>query len=411
MKKITNFYCNFMILYIKYILLWKDYEIQKYTKEEQMAKEKEELNLEETKVKNKNDNKISKEENVSIESLKKEDRIKVSKSTNKQKETKKLEDDVITDKKNIENKSIRKQSKTSIHKKNSNAKSNSSKTINSSKNEKINEKNKEVTPNTEKVKEETIIEKIKSFISKIVAMQEEAKNEELSKKEIRRNAKKAGTIEKIKNTEEPGYLTEYYDLPYRYNETVVKILAQTPKRIFVYWDVADEDKIRYENAFGNDFFEKTYPVLLVHNDDKNYTTEIPINDFANSWYIDIKDPKTKYSIQLGRKFREVPKNIDVLKIKEQNIILKTDYLPIAQSNLLEVPNDRVLFASLPKVIKFRNVKTYEEKEQVISEMKTIYGNIYDIKEFYEENYKEEIDDGIFDINNPTSGGLSSSSFR
>jgi len=37
---------------------------------------------------------------------------------------------------------------------------------------------------------------------------------------------------------------EYYDLPYRYNKTLVKILAQTPKRLFVYWDIADEDRAR-----------------------------------------------------------------------------------------------------------------------------------------------------------------------
>ena len=367
-----------------------------------MAKEKEELNLEETNGKN---TKISKEEVGSKELLKK----KSKKSVNV------IEKDLKMPKNNkvSKEKDIKRKNKITLNKQNSNSKMDSSKKTNSSKNKVVEKDNNVITPNEEKevVKEETIIEKIKSFIAKIVAMQEESKNEELAKKEIKKNAKKAGTIEKIKDVKESEYLTEYYDLPYRYNETVVKILAQTPKRIFVYWDVADEDKMRYENAFGKDFFEKTYPVLLVHNDDKNYTTEIPINDFANSWYIDIKDPKTKYSIQLGRKFREIPKNIDIIKIKEQNIILKTDYLPIAQSNLLEVPNDRILFTELPKVIKFRNVKTYEEKEKIVSSLKTNYGTMYDIRDFYKENYKEEINDEIFDINNPTSGGLTSSSFR
>ena len=52
-------------------------------------------------------------------------------------------------------------------------------------------------------------------------------------------------------------MIEYYDLPYRYNETVVKILAQTPKRMFVYWDISDSDREKYIKTFCEDLFEKT----------------------------------------------------------------------------------------------------------------------------------------------------------
>ena len=38
------------------------------------------------------------------------------------------------------------------------------------------------------------------------------------------------------------FLSEYYDLPYKYNKTVVKILAQTPKTLFVYWEISDKDR-------------------------------------------------------------------------------------------------------------------------------------------------------------------------
>ena len=40
-------------------------------------------------------------------------------------------------------------------------------------------------------------------------------------------------------------MLEYYDLPYRYNETVVKILYQTPTILFVYWDISDFDRENY----------------------------------------------------------------------------------------------------------------------------------------------------------------------
>ena len=279
---------------------------------------------------------------------------------------------------------------------------------------------KEKSPKVEKetkVDEATVIEKIKNFIAKIVAMQEEAKKETLDKDESNEKVEKVDKASKEKNKNQkskevksPEYLLEYYDLPYRYNETIVKILAQTPKKLFVYWDISDKDRRRYLNAFGEDFFEKTYPVLLLYNEDKNYVKEIAINDFANSWYIDIDDAKTKYTVQLGRKFKEKPQIINIAKIEEEQIVLKTDYLPFADSNKMEAPNDHVLLEKLPRFVTFRNVKTNQEIVKDMGEFKTVFGKNYNVKEFYEEHYKEEITDGIFDMANPSSN-LSSSSFK
>ncbi len=261
---------------------------------------------------------------------------------------------------------------------------------------------KEKNNNQKKIDEESVIEKIKNFMAKIVAMQEEAKNEELKDKENEDE-------ETEKNENITKYLPEYYDLPYRYNETVVKILAQTPKKLFVYWDISDKDIDKYVKTFGNDFLEKTYPVLLLYNEDMKYVKEIQINDFANSWYIDIQDPKTKYTIQLGRKFKGIP-TVDYRKVEENDIVLKTDYLPFANSNILEAPNDHVLLEYLPRFITFRNVKTNEEYVKDLRSFKDIFGKNYNVSEFYEEQYKDEISDGIFDMANPSSK-LSSSTFK
>ncbi len=271
----------------------------------------------------------------------------------------------------------------------------------------------------EQIDEASVIEKIKSFIAKIAAMQEEARREaqaekddfeEKESKETKTKAKQEKTEEK--ETKKFEYLLEYYDLPYRYNETVVKILAQTPKRMFVYWDISDNDREKYVKTFGEDFFYKTYPVLLLYNEDKKYVREIPIDDFANSWYIDIQDPKTKYTIQLGRKFRDYSGlvNIDMQKVIENSIILHTDYLPFANSNILEIPNDHVLLEELPDFIVFRNVKTNQETTKDLRKFKTAFGNNYGVKEFYEEHYKDEISEGMFDMANPSSN-LTSSSFK
>ena len=264
--------------------------------------------------------------------------------------------------------------------------------------EKIDKKDFHVVEN--KSMQNKIIDNIKSFISKIVEMQEKVRKDEEEEKELK----------KLENQEKedeenvtPKYLLEYYDLPFRYNETVVKILAQTPKRLFVYWDVSDKDKQTYLNAFGEYFFNDTYPVLLVHNEDKNYTSEIAINDFANSWYLDISDPRDKYTIQLGRKFKSYVKPQIKEDIEETNIVLNNDYLFIAMSNKLEVPNDHILFEEFKPYVKYRNVKTKVEEDRKVST--TTYPE--QLEELYEKLYDGQIVDQEYDFMNPSSLGTSS----
>ena len=153
-------------------------------------------------------------------------------------------------------------------------------------------------------------------------------------------------------------VVEYYDLPYRYNETIVKILYQTPNTLFVYWDIADSDRENYIKQYGQNFFNITRPVLIVHNDTMNYSFEIPIDDFANSWYLHINDSKCHYRVELGRR----PNYYNQEFAKEIEEKIKTDYIYVTSSNKIESPNDRVLFnTNKNNTIRFRNVKNQEEK--------------------------------------------------
>lgn len=248
-----------------------------------------------------------------------------------------------------------------------------------------------------------VIENIKNFISKIVEMQEKVRQDEEQEK-IEKREEKETKKKTEKQKQSPKYLLEYYDLPFRYNETIVKILAQTPKRLFVYWDISDKDRITYLNAFGEHFFEDTYPVLLVHNENKNYTREVIINDFANSWYLDISDSRDEYTIQLGRKFKSYVKPPINPEIKEININLKNDYLMIAKSNKLEVPNDHILFEEFKPYVTYRNVKTQQEETKDLT--KTIFKN--QLQKIYQKLYEDGVDGEKFDLRNPSSMGTSSS---
>lgn len=190
-------------------------------------------------------------------------------------------------------------------------------------------------------------------------------------------------------------VAEYYDLPYRYNETVVKILYQTPTILFVYWDISDYDRENYIKQYGDNFFYNTKPILKVCNLTKNYSFEVEINDFANSWYINVNDSNCVYKVELSRR------KIDYIEN------LHSDYVYITSSNNIEFPNDHILLEELPNKIKFKNVKTNSVSTKNISTLHLIGINkIYNVYDFYKTFYKDEIEEiNKNAIINPSSSSL------
>ena len=205
------------------------------------------------------------------------------------------------------------------------------------------------------------------------------------KKTTSSTTRKKSSIKKF----EENIIAEYYDLPYRYNETIVKILYQTPTILFVYWDISDFDRENYIKQYGENFFNNTKPILKVYNLTKDYSFEVEINDFANSWYINVNEANCEYKVELSRKKINYIEN------------LNTDYIYITSSNNIEFPNDHILLDELPNKIRFKNVKTNQISSKDISTLHLIGINkIYNVKEFYNKFYKDEIDSNK--IMNPSS---------
>lgn len=215
------------------------------------------------------------------------------------------------------------------------------------------------------------------------------KNTTKSEKTRARSIKSTTTKRTLDSKEKKSlkYLpNEYYDLPYRYNQTMVKILAQTPHSLFIYWDISDNDRKEMIDKYGENFFYKTKPVLLVHNQTLNTSFEVEIDDFTNSWYLKTPTSNCVFNIELGRKII----NNDT-KIQFNN---NSNILHITNSNTIESPNDHILKDSLNNKVYFKNIKTNELEERDVSNMSSI-NNIYSFYEAYNADNDYE--------NNPSSG--------
>ena len=224
------------------------------------------------------------------------------------------------------------------------------------------------------------------------------------KNSARRSSTTSKTTRKKKDTTKPDII-EYYDLPFRYNQTTVKILAQTPTNLFIYWDISDADKNKLIDTYGNYFFENTKPVLIITNETMNYTFEIDINDFANSWYLHVNDANCEYTVELGRK----PKYYN----SEKHVNIQNDYLYVTSSNVIEAPNDHVLFDRNIKNVYFKDVKTNIVTAKDITSISFLRNigriyNLYDLQSDFNKNSWIDSNHWKLDLKNPSS---SSSTFK
>lgn len=203
------------------------------------------------------------------------------------------------------------------------------------------------------------------------------------------STQKKTTKKSLDKNESPVQVLEYYDLPLKYGNTIIRLLAQTPKTLFVYWEVADTDIENFKKNYGDDFFQKTTPILIVHNLTLNKSYEVEINDFANCWYLNTEDSDCKYDIELGRKYINSANNTYSQNDYDHDV---DDILHIVKSNDLQTPNDHILFEKLKEFVIFRNVND----DTIIKKNIKSFKFLKDIYKFYKDMYDEDI------LKNPSS---------
>ena len=97
------------------------------------------------------------------------------------------------------------------------------------------------------------------------------------------------------------FKSEYYELPNKYNKTTVKLLVQSPARMYAYWDVSDETI----KSFSNELYSNSTPYLKIENLTMGYSYEIKVDPYANNYYIEVTDCDCDYKVELIRKERNI----------------------------------------------------------------------------------------------------------
>lgn len=243
-----------------------------------------------------------------------------------------------------------------------------------------------------------------------------------NKKTTTRKKSSSSKSKKSVVVKETEFKSEYYDLPYGYNKTVVKVLAQTPKMLFIYWEISEDDRNNLKKIYGENFFEVTKPILIVYNDTLHYSFEVDINDFANSWYLNINDANCNYHVELGRRPLPIANqnaNINPTNNIEQSTepIYIPYYIYLTSSNEMTAPNNKILFTPNQRTIKFRNIKTGQVLDKYITEFTFITNfGLFNIRQLYKYLYpNENFEYENFFSGNPSSGlpssGVFSSQFK
>lgn len=180
---------------------------------------------------------------------------------------------------------------------------------------------------------------------------------------------------------------EYFDIPYRYNETKIYLLFQTPLMLFAFWDISDNDENKYIEKFGKDSYFNSKIYLKITNETNGKVFNVDINPFAKNWYIQIQEPYCKYRAEVCRS-------------------IKNHEISMASSNTLNTPNNKII---MPKQnLKFVNIKN-QKTEFVI----TINDYEKQIKQYAGENASTNGDvyNSSYLLSNPSSQNNISSGTR
>lgn len=129
-----------------------------------------------------------------------------------------------------------------------------------------------------------------------------------------------------------------YRLSSSYNDNAIVLLARDPHWLYAYWEVSDDKKNTFYKDFGSELWEKSTPVLKVTNVSRNNFFYIRINNFSDSWYINVPDSNNLYIAEIGR------------------MVSGQFFINLASSNYAVTPGESISPATTAYFINYKNLK-------------------------------------------------------
>lgn len=155
------------------------------------------------------------------------------------------------------------------------------------------------------------------------------------------------------------------NLPLRYGEDKIGLLARDPQLLYAYWETTKEKLDAFIQEFGLELWEKSIPVLKVTNISDGEIFYVRINDFSDSWYINVSKPNSLYMVELGRKLSD------------------SFFISLVGSNSVSTPSDNI---SSNTSVCF--VNTCNMKHEIQALQKPANTVCYDIPEINWQNVKK-----------------------
>lgn len=99
------------------------------------------------------------------------------------------------------------------------------------------------------------------------------------------------------------------ELPRRYGEDRLVLLARDPYWLFAYWELSATKQEKFEEIYGSGSWKASRPILRLYDVtgiedfqgyNAHYFVDIPINDEADNWYIEVGKPNRTFCVDLGR---------------------------------------------------------------------------------------------------------------
>uniref|UniRef100_A0A7C2EJF8 DUF4912 domain-containing protein n=1 Tax=Ammonifex degensii TaxID=42838 RepID=A0A7C2EJF8_9THEO len=98
------------------------------------------------------------------------------------------------------------------------------------------------------------------------------------------------------------------ELPRRYGEDRLVLLARDPYWLFAYWEISATKQEEFSTRYGPEIWQSSRPLLRLYDvtgvefqgNNANTYVDIAINEESDNWYIEVGQPNRAFCVDLGR---------------------------------------------------------------------------------------------------------------